>query len=105
MGPDVGGRSVGENGRLPHNVDGAAADIGHIRVPELPEALCRCGSHDCLQAVASTGAIASRLGLSEGDLLASVIRGEANTVTVVLLSPRGIADHTRPLDSPMPLGL
>ncbi|MFJ8816160.1 ROK family protein [Amycolatopsis thermoflava] len=73
MGPGVGGGSVGENGRLPHNVDGAAADIGHIRVPELPEALCRCGSHDCLEAVASTGAIASRLGLSEGDLLASVM--------------------------------
>lgn len=94
-------------------------------MPELPDALCRCGNHGCLEAIASTGAIASRLGLSEDHLLASVVRGEANTVSEVrevvhsslgdeacliggmvpaieqVLSPRGIADHTRPQDSPM----
>ncbi|WP_290052126.1 ROK family transcriptional regulator [Amycolatopsis solani] len=83
IGPGVGGGFVGENGRLLHGADGAAADIGHIRVPELPDALCRCGNRGCLEAIASTGAIAARLDLSEDDLMASVIRGEANTVSVV----------------------
>lgn len=83
IGPGVGGGFVGENGRVLHGADGAAADIGHNRVPELPDALCRCGNHGCLEAIASTGAIAARLEMSEDDLLASVTRGEANTVSVV----------------------
>ncbi|WP_051899179.1 ROK family transcriptional regulator [Sciscionella sediminilitoris] len=83
IGPGVGGGFVGENGRLLHGADGAAVDIGHIRVPELPDALCRCGNRGCLEAVASTSAIAARFDMSEDELLASVTRGEANTISVV----------------------
>ncbi|MFF3610630.1 ROK family protein [Streptomyces sp. NPDC002580] len=46
-------------GTVYRGVDGGAGDIGHIRVGA--DALCRCGSHGCLAAVASGGAVARRL--------------------------------------------
>ncbi|KPI05558.1 Glucokinase [Actinobacteria bacterium OK074] len=48
-------------GRIFRGIDGGAGDIGHIRVPEGADALCRCGSYGCLAAIASGGAVARRL--------------------------------------------
>ncbi|MDW5596619.1 ROK family transcriptional regulator [Conexibacter stalactiti] len=48
-------------GRMHRGAQGAAGDIGHIRVPDADE-LCRCGNRGCLEAVASGGALAKRLG-------------------------------------------
>ncbi|MET7908229.1 ROK family protein [Streptomyces avermitilis] len=48
-------------GTVYRGIDGGAGDIGHIRVPEGADALCRCGSYGCLAAVASGGAVARRL--------------------------------------------
>ncbi|MEV7075842.1 ROK family protein [Streptomyces sp. NPDC093990] len=42
-------------------IDGGAGDIGHIRLHDRPDALCMCGSHGCLAAVASGRAIAGHL--------------------------------------------
>lgn len=39
-------------GRLLHGERGAAGDIGHIRVTDDPDAVCRCGQIGCLEAVA-----------------------------------------------------
>lgn len=55
------GAGVVVDGSVYRGVDGGAGDIGHIRVPEGAEALCRCGSYGCLAAVASGGAVARRL--------------------------------------------
>ncbi|MEU3251513.1 ROK family protein [Streptomyces sp. NPDC006997] len=55
------GAGVVVDGSLYRGVDGGAGDIGHIRVPEGAETLCRCGSYGCLAAVASGGAVARRL--------------------------------------------
>jgi predicted NBD/HSP70 family sugar kinase len=55
------GAGVVVDGRIYRGVDGGAGDIGHIRVPEGADALCRCGSYGCLAAVASGGAVARRL--------------------------------------------
>ncbi|MGV9244762.1 ROK family protein [Streptomyces sp. NPDC003710] len=55
------GAGVVVDGRVYRGVDGGAGDIGHIRVPEGADALCRCGSYGCLAAVASGGAVARRL--------------------------------------------
>ncbi|MEV5881218.1 ROK family protein [Streptomyces sp. NPDC052020] len=55
------GAGVVVDGSVYRGVDGGAGDIGHIRVPEGAQALCRCGSHGCLAAVASGGAVARRL--------------------------------------------
>ncbi|MEU5597434.1 ROK family protein [Streptomyces sp. NPDC020298] len=55
------GAGVVVGGSIYRGIDGGAGDIGHIRVPEGAEALCRCGSYGCLAAVASGGAVARRL--------------------------------------------
>ncbi|WP_409472229.1 ROK family protein [Streptomyces sp. HC307] len=55
------GAGVVVDGSLYRGIDGGAGDIGHIRVPEGADALCRCGSYGCLAAVASGGAVARRL--------------------------------------------
>ncbi|MFF5517949.1 ROK family transcriptional regulator [Streptomyces coeruleorubidus] len=74
------GAGVVVDGAVFRGIDGGAGDIGHIRVPEGAQALCRCGSYGCLAAVASGGAVARRLaetgvpaasGSDVRDLLAS----------------------------------
>ncbi|MFJ5773249.1 ROK family protein [Streptomyces sp. NPDC093094] len=55
------GAGVVVDGSVYRGIDGGAGDIGHIRVPEGAQALCRCGSYGCLAAVASGGAVARRL--------------------------------------------
>ncbi|HEY2576283.1 MAG TPA: ROK family protein [Streptosporangiaceae bacterium] len=47
-------------GQLHRGANGAAGDIGHIRVPD-SDALCRCGNLGCLEAVAGGHALAQRL--------------------------------------------
>jgi predicted NBD/HSP70 family sugar kinase len=89
IGTGVGGGFVSESGLLLHGADGAAADIGHTKVPVLRDALCRCGNHGCLEAVASLGAMAERVSqhrkerVSEGELFDLVVRGDPTTVSVV----------------------
>src|SRR3954454_23698165 len=41
--------------------DGGAGDIGHVRISPRSEALCQCGMHGCLAAVASGRAVALEL--------------------------------------------
>ncbi|MFJ4977105.1 ROK family protein [Streptomyces coeruleorubidus] len=55
------GAGVVVDGAVFRGIDGGAGDIGHIRVPEGAQTLCRCGSYGCLAAVASGGAVARRL--------------------------------------------
>ncbi|MBO1336901.1 ROK family protein [Streptomyces sp. VRA16 Mangrove soil] len=55
------GAGVVVDGAIYRGIDGGAGDIGHIRVPQGADALCRCGSYGCLAAVASGRALARRL--------------------------------------------
>ncbi|GAA1501003.1 ROK family transcriptional regulator [Streptomyces synnematoformans] len=55
------GAGVVVDGGIYRGIDGGAGDIGHIRLPGNPEALCRCGAYGCLAAVASGHAVAARL--------------------------------------------
>ncbi|MEV5610166.1 ROK family protein [Streptomyces sp. NPDC052225] len=55
------GAGVVVDGAIYRGIDGGAGDIGHIRVPEGADALCKCGSYGCLAAVASGRALARRL--------------------------------------------
>ncbi|MFJ7218558.1 ROK family protein [Amycolatopsis sp. NPDC098790] len=48
-------------GEVYRGIDGGAGDIGHVRLPDHPEARCLCGSTGCLAAVAGGGALAARL--------------------------------------------
>ncbi|WP_338316128.1 ROK family protein [Streptomyces bohaiensis] len=49
------------DGGMYRGVDGGAGDIGHIRLADASDALCRCGSYGCLAAVASGRALAEQL--------------------------------------------
>ncbi|MDT0270811.1 ROK family transcriptional regulator [Streptomyces sp. DSM 44915] len=55
------GAGVVVDGEMYRGFDGAAGDIGHIRLSDHPRALCRCGSYGCLAAVASGRALAEQL--------------------------------------------
>lgn len=89
IGTGVGGGFVSESGHLLHGADGAAADIGHSKVPDMKDLLCRCGSHGCLEAVASISAMASRVSavrhddIGEARLFDLLVRGDPATVNVV----------------------
>lgn len=48
-------------GQVYRGAQGAAGDMGHIRVAGADDAHCRCGNTGCLEAVASGAAIASAL--------------------------------------------
>jgi predicted NBD/HSP70 family sugar kinase len=58
------GAGVVVDGGMYRGIDGGAGDIGHIRLLDHPDALCRCGSYGCLAAVASGRALAERLTAS-----------------------------------------
>ncbi|MCX5126740.1 ROK family protein [Streptomyces sp. NBC_00347] len=47
--------------RLHRGAQGAAGDIGHIRVAAAADQLCRCGNTGCLEAIAGGAALATRL--------------------------------------------
>lgn len=66
VGAGIGGGLVGADGALHRGADGAAGDIGHVRVPAAGEVVCVCGNVGCVEAVASADAIARRLRAVEG---------------------------------------
>jgi predicted NBD/HSP70 family sugar kinase len=57
----IGGGLVTGRGELYHGADGAAADIGHVRVYGADQVLCTCGNYGCVQAIASAPAILRQL--------------------------------------------
>ena len=61
IGTGIGGGLVTQEGGLHHGADGAAGDIGHVRVRGGPDDPCVCGNVGCIEAVASASAIARRL--------------------------------------------
>jgi glucokinase-like ROK family protein len=46
------------DGRLHRGAQGSAGDVGHIRVVDDPDIVCRCGKVGCLEALAGGGALA-----------------------------------------------
>ena len=84
-------------GRLIHRgAQGAAGDIGHIRVPGNEDVLCRCGNVGCLEAVAGGRALAQRLpaaGLEAAnsrDVVRLVRAGEPRAVRMVREAGRSL---------------
>ncbi|GAA2788587.1 ROK family transcriptional regulator [Saccharopolyspora taberi] len=61
IGTGIGGGIVSAAGELHRGADGAAGDIGHIRVPGADDVVCQCGNVGCVEAVASAGAVLRRL--------------------------------------------
>lgn len=97
------------DGEVYRGIDGNAGDIGHVRLVEHMDKVCRCGSRGCLAAVASGRAIADqlrevgrnthsgrdvRLLLEAGDAAANAavrtagrLIGEVMATVVTLLNP------------------
>ena len=57
----IGGGLITAKGELYHGADGAAGDIGHVRVNGADDVLCTCGNYGCIEAVASAPAILSQI--------------------------------------------
>jgi predicted NBD/HSP70 family sugar kinase len=79
VGTGVGGGIVA-GGELYRGADGAAGDLGHIRVARAGERPCRCGNAGCLEAIAGGEALAAQLvadGTSAGDVHDVVARVRA----------------------------
>jgi glucokinase-like ROK family protein len=80
--------------RIHRGAQGAAGDIGHIRVQSQREAVCRCGNVGCVEAVASGSALArqlSELGLPatrSRDVVALVRAGDVAAIRLVRDSGR-----------------
>ncbi|MFH5824849.1 ROK family protein [Georgenia sp. AZ-5] len=55
------GSGIISDGQLRRGAQGAAGDLGHIKVRQGPQLPCRCGNTGCLEAVASGTAIAAAL--------------------------------------------
>jgi predicted NBD/HSP70 family sugar kinase len=89
IGTGIGGGLVDASGGLHHGADGAAGDIGHVRVRGAPDEPCVCGNVGCIEAVASAGAIVRRLQragepiASIADLRAALARGDAAALAAV----------------------
>ncbi len=81
VGTGIGGGLISGAGELHHGADGAAGDIGHVRVRGGPDTRCVCGNVGCIEALASAGAIARRLAEETG--------GEAGVAEVRALVARG----------------
>ena len=78
------------DGRLHRGADGAAGDIGHVRVTDGDDTVCTCGNTGCLEAVASGAAVARRLALDGLDARTATIKamdeitGPILAITLVL---------------------
>jgi len=77
---------------------GAAGDIGHIRVTDHADAVCRCGNLGCLEAVAGGRALALRLtaagipAASSREVVELVDAGRSEAVLMVREAGRELGD-------------
>lgn len=90
IGTGIGGGLISADGHLHRGADGAACDIGHLRVPGVDDAICSCGNVGCVEAVASAEAITERLRRAQGnpdltrdDLLRAARAGDGLAVRLI----------------------
>ena len=80
------GCGVVSRGQVHRGADGAAGDIGHIRISGHDDAVCRCGNLACVEAVAGGAALAQQLRADGFDARSSrdVVRlaAEGNAVAI-----------------------
>ncbi|HKJ55384.1 MAG TPA: ROK family transcriptional regulator [Nitriliruptoraceae bacterium] len=92
------GSGIVAGGRIHRGQNGAAGDLGHVRVPSAADAPCRCGNLGCLEAVASGAALASQmrdLGVparDARDVAASAMAGDATANRLVRSAGRLIGE-------------
>jgi predicted NBD/HSP70 family sugar kinase len=83
------GCGIVAHGRIYRGAQGAAGDLGHIRVPGWERAVCRCGNTGCVEAVAGGRALAEQLrGLGRPttdarDVVRAVSTGDVEAIRLV----------------------
>ncbi|MCL3777435.1 MULTISPECIES: ROK family transcriptional regulator [unclassified Actinomyces] len=100
------------SGRVHHGADGAAGDIGHVRVTTGDQVICRCGRTGCLEAVAGGWAVLrdARRAATEGvtpflrsrleqtgelsieDVIAGVAAGDTECLTLTVRSATAVGN-------------
>lgn len=88
VGTGIGGGLITGAGELHHGADGAAGDIGHVRVRGGPDVRCVCGNVGCIEALASAGAVARRLSadgreVGIAEVRALLARGDPTALRLV----------------------
>lgn len=84
--------------RLHRGAQGAAGDIGHIRVASALDTVCRCGNVGCLEAVAGGAAMAARLraagveAAGSRDVVRLVRAGNTQAVQLIRQTGRELGD-------------
>ncbi|MEU4831656.1 ROK family protein [Streptosporangium sp. NPDC023615] len=84
--------------RLHRGAQGAAGDIGHIRVASGLDTVCRCGNRGCLEAVAGGAAMATRLRANgveaedSRDVVRLVRAGNTQAVQLIRQAGREVGD-------------
>jgi predicted NBD/HSP70 family sugar kinase len=92
------GCGIVAGGEIHRGAEGAAGDIGHIRVTSDESVVCRCGNVGCLEAVAGGRAIAGRLrelgveAQDSRDVVAEVRAGNPEAVRLVREGGRTLGD-------------
>ncbi|MFD7920010.1 ROK family protein [Streptomyces sp. NPDC059740] len=98
IGTGIGGGLVDAEGALHRGADGAAGDIGHVRVAGADHVVCQCGNVGCVEAVASAGAVLRRLHEHDEELrtiedLAGRLRaGDATAVRAIRAATEPIGE-------------
>ncbi|MEV0601821.1 ROK family protein [Streptomyces sp. NPDC050315] len=98
IGTGIGGGLVAGDGQLHRGADGAAGDIGHVRVPGADHVVCECGNVGCVEAVASAAAVLGELQQHHPELrtvedLADRLRsGDASAVRAVRAAAEPIGE-------------
>jgi predicted NBD/HSP70 family sugar kinase len=90
VGTGIGGGLISEGGVLHRGADGAACDIGHLRVAGVDDVICSCGNVGCVEAIASAEAITEKLRvaqqnsrLTRADLDSLVRSGDALAIRLI----------------------
>ena len=99
-------------GHVHRGADGAAGDIGHVRVTDADSVVCRCGRTGCLEAVAGGWSLLrdARRAAAEGlsphlatrledtgtltleDIVSGVLAGDTECLTLMVRSATAVGD-------------
>jgi predicted NBD/HSP70 family sugar kinase len=92
------GCGIVAGGRIYRGADGAAGDVGHIRVASDREVVCSCGNVNCLEAIAGGQAMARQLAEAghhaevSRDVVQLVRQGNVQAVQVVRQAGRVLGE-------------
>ncbi len=85
--------------RLHRGAQGSAGDLGHVQSPRGGDALCDCGNHGCLEAIASARAIAQDLDPVHAPVndasrmvLERLARGDRDAIAAIRRAGRDIGE-------------